>query len=176
VARVATGATRAEAQSHFIRAIGHYVYAGDTALHVAAAAYQPDVARRLLDLGAKIDAASRRKAQPLHYAADGAPGSAHWNPGAQAATIRLLIERGADPNAQDMNGVRPLHRAVRTRCSAAVGALLEAGADVRLTNGNGSTVLQLARRQTGRGGSGSPEARTEQRVILDLLERYLAPA
>jgi ankyrin repeat protein len=47
-------------------------------------------------------------------------------------TIAHLIEAGADPNPTDKSGVTPLHRAVRTRCAAAVKALLEAGADPRL--------------------------------------------
>jgi ankyrin repeat protein len=56
------------------------------------------------------------------------PGSPGWNPAAQAATIAYLIEAGADPNARDKSQVAPLHRAVRTRCAAAVGALLDGGA------------------------------------------------
>ena len=42
------GATRETADAHFLDAIEHYVYAGDTALHIAAAAYAPDVARELI--------------------------------------------------------------------------------------------------------------------------------
>ena len=69
------GATHADPFSHFLTAIGHYVYAGDTALHVAAAAHQPVVARALLDAGADVTATNRRAAQPLHYAMDAASGS-----------------------------------------------------------------------------------------------------
>ena len=72
---LAQGATHADPFSHFLTAIGHYVYAGDTALHVAAAAHQPAVARALLAAGADVAAANRRAAQPLHYAMDAAPGS-----------------------------------------------------------------------------------------------------
>ena len=32
--------------------------------------------------------------------------------------------------------------------------------------------MMLATRQTGRGGSGSPEAKTQQAEIIRLLERY----
>jgi len=56
----------------------------------------------------------------LHHAVIGMPGSRTWNPAAQAATIAYLIEDGADPNAIDKHAVTPLHRAVRTRCAAAV--------------------------------------------------------
>ena len=39
------GATRARPSASYFKEIGHYVYAGDTALHVAAAAYAPVVRR-----------------------------------------------------------------------------------------------------------------------------------
>jgi ankyrin repeat protein len=166
------GATRQVAQEHYLDEIAHYLYAGDTALHMAAAAYRPEFVRMLVAAGADVGARNRRGAQPLHYAADGVPGSPTWNPGAQAATVTCLIEAGADPKATDKGGVTPLHRAVRTRCAAAVNALLEGGADVRRANKNGSTPMQLATWTTGRGGSGSPESRVQQEEILRLLERY----
>ena len=169
-AALTQGATRAAARENFLSEIAHYVYAGDTALHVAAAAHRPEVARALMALGARRDARNRRGATALHYAADGGPGSRGWDPTAQAATIALLIAAGADPNAADKSGVTPLHRAVRTRCAAAVGALLAGGADVARANGNGSTAMMLAVRQTGRGGSGSPEAKAAQAEIIALLE------
>ena len=141
--------------------IGHYVYAGDTALHVAAAAYRQEIVPKLIATGANVRARNRRGAEPLHYAVDGMPGSRTWNPPAQAATVARLIEAGADPNAADKSGVTPLHRAVRTRCAAAVKALLEAGADPRRKNNSGSTPMLLATQNTGRGGSGSPEAKAQ---------------
>jgi ankyrin repeat protein len=165
------GATRTAAKAHFLTAIGHYVYAGDTALHVAAAAHSPGIARMLLDLGADVNARNRRGAAPLHYAADGSPASAAWNPDAQAAATACLIAAGADPNAVDRSGVAPLHRAVRTRCAAAVSALIAGGADVSRGNASGSTPMRLATQQTGRGGSGSPQAKAQQAEIIDLLER-----
>jgi hypothetical protein len=63
---------------------------------------------------------------------------------------------------------------VRTRCAAAVGLLLARGADGRRTNRNGSTPMLLATENTGRGGSGSPEARAEQQEIVRLLRQHLA--
>jgi len=83
--------------------------------------------------------------------------------------VTCLIGAGADPNALDKSGVAPLHRAVRTRCMAAVRALLAGGADPNLANKSGSTPLALATQTTGRGGSGSPEARREQVEIVRLL-------
>lgn len=173
---LAAGASRAEAKAWYLSEIDHYVYAGDTALHVAAAGYRTEIARRLMSLGAAAGTRNRRGAEPLHYAADGIPGSTGWNPAAQAAIIDLLILHGADPDARDMNGVAPLHRAVRTRCAAAVGALLAGGADARAANGGGSTPLELAGRTTGRGGAGSAEAKTEQAEILRLLAPFAETA
>jgi ankyrin repeat protein len=168
------GATRASAKAHFLDAIGHYLYAGDTALHIAATAYRAEIARKLIAQGADVGARNRRGAQPLHYAADGAPGAPRWDPRAQAVTIACLIEAGADPNAADLGGTTPLHRAVRSRCAAAVAALLEGGADVRRKNKRGSTAPQLATRTTGRGGTGSADAKAQQAEIVRLLKQHAA--
>jgi ankyrin repeat protein len=145
------------------------VYGGDTALHVAAAGHRPELAHLLLSAGADVSARNRRGAQSLHYAADGTPGGTNWNPHAQAATIACLLEAGADPNAADGSGVAPIHRAVRTRCAAAVRALLDGGADPRRTNSSGSTPMTLATHNTGRGGTGSAQAKAQQAEITRLL-------
>ena len=168
--RGADGATRQAANAYYLEEIEHYLYAGDSALHIAAAAHQHEIARELIAMGADVCARNRRGAQPLHYAADGIPGSRSWNPHAQAATIASLIEAGADPNAVDKSGVMPLHRAVRTRCASAVRALLDGGADPRSRNKSGSTPMDLATLNTGRGGSGSPESKAQQQEIVHLLE------
>jgi hypothetical protein len=163
------GATRKRASAWFFREISHYVYAGDTPLHVAAAACQRDVAEDLVSSGANVGARNRRGAEPLHYAADGNPESEAWDPDGQYAIVEFLIAAGANPNAEDKSGVAPLHRAVRTRCTAAVRALLMNGADARRRNRSGSTPLHLAVQNTGRGGSGSTAARDEQARIIRLL-------
>ena len=159
------GATRLGSQAFFFPEIAHYLYAGDTALHMAAAAFRPRVAERLIAGGAESRAKNRRGAEPLHYAAD----ANRWDPAAQAETITYLISIGADANAVDSAGVAPLHRAVRTRSLAAVRALLDGGADARRPNKSGSTPLHLAVQTTGRGGSGSPQAREQQAGIVRLL-------
>jgi hypothetical protein len=159
------GATRQEASTFFFADIRHYLYAGDTALHMAAAAFQRRVAELLIAHGANCRAKNRRGAEPLHYAAD----ANRWDPTAQAETIEYLIAVGADPNALDSAGVAPLHRAVRTRSLAAVRALLDGGANPRPPNAKGSTPLHLAVQTTGRGGSGSPRAREQQAGIVTLL-------
>src|SRR5262249_5525994 len=60
----------------------------------------------------------------------------------------------------------PLHRAVRTRCAAAAECLLQAGADPTLRNKSGSTPFHLAVQTTGRGGSGTDEAKAAQEQII----------
>jgi ankyrin repeat protein len=165
------GVTRQTAKA-FVDEVGRYFYAGDTALHIAAATYRTEIVEELLARGADVRARNRLGAEPLHAAVVGMPGSPTWNPHAQEATIVRLINAGADPNALDKFGVAPLHRAVRTRCAAAVRALLACGADARLTNKRGSTPMLLATRNSGRGGSGSLEAKAQQKEIVGLLERH----
>ncbi len=158
-----SGASASAAAEWFLAGVQHYVNAGDTALHVAAATYEAGIAALLIGHGADIAARNRLGATPLHYACDGGPQLATWDPDAQSAMVAALIVVGADPNVVDKRGVAPLHRAV---CE-----LLARGADARRRNGNGSTPLDLATSTTGRGGSGAPEAKREQEVIIDLLRR-----
>jgi len=169
-ARFISGATRQAANSFFLDGIERYILAGDSALHIAAAGYQADIVRRLIATGADVHAQNRVGDQPLHAAAVGNPNSPRWNPRAQVATIEILIEAGADPNAADKRGVTPLHKAVRTRCATAVDALLKRSADPAIKNKSGSTPMLLAVRNTGRGGSGTPEAKAQQQEIVRLLE------
>jgi hypothetical protein len=165
----AGGATRTDPTSYWLTPIEHYVYGGDTILHVAAAAYQAQVIRDLVAAGALVRARNRRGAEPLHYASDGGPTHSNWNPPAQEEAVTTLIGLGADPNAFDKSGVSALHRAVRTRCTGAVRALLAGGADPRLKNKSGSLPMDLATQMTGRGGSGLVEAKREQAEIVRLL-------
>ena len=163
------GATRGSPSPHFLREIGRYVYAGDTALHIAAAAYRADIAEMLVANGADISARNRRGAEPLHYACAGHPGSSTWNPDAQAAVVEYLLRAGADANSADHSGVTPLHRAVRTRCAGVVRVLLAHGAEPKRKNGSGSTPFHLAVQTTGRGGSGDSSAKEQQAEIIRVL-------
>src|SRR5258705_2692367 len=95
------GATRQGASSFFFSEIAHYLYAGDTALHMAAAAFGRRVAELLVAHGADCGARNRRGATPLHYAAD----ANCWSPLEQAAVIEYLLSVGAAHDALDRSGV-----------------------------------------------------------------------
>src|SRR5207249_4911539 len=96
---IRVGANRQDPGRYFLAAIRKHVYAGDTALHVAAAAHQRELAESFVAQGADVRARNRRGAEPLHYAADGSPGADYWNPNAQREVITYLIEAGAHPDA-----------------------------------------------------------------------------
>ena len=98
------GATRQDASTFFFSEIAHYLYAGDTALHMAAAAFRRPVAELLIAHGADCRAKNRRGAEPLHYAAD----ANHWDPTAQAMhgiSREVLLRYGRDATevARDLN-------------------------------------------------------------------------
>ena len=77
------GATRENAIDFFYTPIDHYLYALDTALHMAAAAFRRPMAELLIAHGANWQARNRHGAQPLHYAAD----TNHWDPASQVETV-----------------------------------------------------------------------------------------
>jgi len=158
--------------------IFHWLYVGDTALHLAAAGHRVEIVGLLLAAGSDPNASmNHRNSGPLHYASDGYINGPAWDPKRQVQTIERLLAAGAEMNAQDKNGAAPLHRAVRTRCAAAVRALLKSGADPALRNKPGSTAFHLAVQNTGRGGSGTDEARAAQREIIEEFLRFgVSPA
>lgn len=65
---------------------------------------------------------------PLHAAED-------------PAHVRVLLEAGADPNAQDRLGRTPLHMAVMFASAETVTLLMDAGADPELPDLNGQDAL-----------------------------------
>ncbi len=148
----------------------HWLYANDSALHLAAAGHRVAITRTLIAAGADPNVArNHRFGRPLHYAADGAPQGPLFDESRQVETIRCLLSGGADLHAADKNGATALHRAVRTRCAAAVECLLDAGADHAAANQSGATPFHLAVQNTGRGGTGDPPAKAAQRRIIELM-------
>jgi hypothetical protein len=152
--------------------IFHWIYVKDTPLHLAAAGYRVEIAQLLLAAGADPnERMNHRRSGPLHYAADGYINGRAWNAERQVRMIEVLLDAGAEIDAQDRNGATALHRAVRTRCAAAVKFLLERGADRSVRNRSGSVPFDLANRSTGRGGSGAAVAKVAQREIIRAFER-----
>lgn len=150
-----------------VESIPHWLYVGDTALHLAASALDPAATGALLNAGADAQATNRRRATALHYACDPRPADG-TEPTRQTRVIELLLAHGADGDAPDAGGATPLHRAVRARSPAAVRALLAGGASVTARlRPRGVTPLHLAVRSTGAGGTRG--ALDEQVAIVALL-------
>jgi ankyrin repeat protein len=125
---------------------------GETALHRIAdlRLAPPDqtavIASLLLDQGAAVDARNWSEVTPLHQAVRAR----------NLAAVRVLLERGADPNSRDKRGSTPLRRAVSgtgASLTAGTGALmapltrllLEHGADPERRDKRGVTVRASAR-------------------------------
>src|SRR4051812_44565281 len=104
------------ADERLVEEIPHQLYAGDTALHLAAAALRPLAVAALIEAGADPKDANRRGATALHYACDPRP-RAHktWHPSNQRSVIELLLAAGSDIERRDKADATPLHRAIRAR-------------------------------------------------------------
>ena len=125
----------------------------DTPLHIAASIAVPATITLLIQLGADPNVrTSFDRLTPLHVAARWCrnPSSDHLdaNP---AATIRALVEAGADVNARDQWGRTPLHDAagigaIQRHHPDIIPALIELGADPNAACRHGCTPLHDAAR------------------------------
>ncbi|MBL8214039.1 MAG: ankyrin repeat domain-containing protein, partial [Bryobacterales bacterium] len=153
---------------------------GTTALHYAAAYGSVEAMELLLANGADARATNRRKTTPLHWAVHdpaktalllkhGAPIDAKQVEGRtplyQAASlgnalpvVRLLLDRGANPNLPMVTGTTPLIAAAIRGKVDIMEALLAKGANVNAAAGTGGTALMAA------ATSGNPVA---VRLLLD---------
>lgn len=109
---------------------------GFTALHLAAFFGKVEIARVLLDAGARVDADGRNAFanQPLHAAAAGR----------HIEVCRVLLAAGADVNATQHGGFAPLHSAAQHGDDGLVELFLSAGADPAATDASGRTPADLA--------------------------------
>jgi len=114
---------------------------GFTPLHLSAYFGHPSTARVLLDHGADFEAESRNGLglRPLHSAA------AHRQMGVSLEIVRLLLDRGADPNRSQKGGYTPLHQAAARAHLKMIELLLDRSADVNARTDDGRTPLTLAR-------------------------------
>jgi len=114
--------------------------AGDgwTPLHLAAAFGTPEAVSLLLARGAAVDAVSAnpQSNQPLHAAA-----ALGRNP----ASVELLLEAGADPNARQAGGYTAIFSAAAANRQDLCELLLIHGANPAVVNDFGQTPAALAR-------------------------------
>jgi ankyrin repeat protein len=108
---------------------------GFTALHFAAFFNRPAIARELIQHGADIEAIAKNpmKVTPLHSAA------AH-----SGEIVRLLLERGANPNARQQGGWTALHAVAQNGDTEMVRDLIARHADPKATNDEGKTPANIA--------------------------------
>ena len=114
-------------------------YAPDGFTPVALAAFfgHADAARALIAAGADVRAPARNafKVQALHAAVAGR----------NLEIVKAVLEAGADPNAQQQAGFRPMHEAGTNANRALAELLLAHGGDPLLTADSGKHAADLAR-------------------------------
>ena len=96
----------------------------------------PELARAMIERGADVNARARNQAgvMPVHAAASAR----------DAATMRLLLDRGAEVNARQQLGFTPLHGAAGNGDEAMVDLLLARGADAGAKSDDGKSPADVA--------------------------------
>jgi len=97
---------------------------------------QPVIARQLIERGADVNAAAKnpQRVAPVHSAVSVT----------DFETMRLLLERGANPNAQQESGFTALHGAAAHGDIAMTKLLLEFGADPKVRTDDGKDAAAVA--------------------------------
>lgn len=116
------------------------VVSGDVdTLYKAAGAGNTERVLALLDSGVDVNGRTSDKSYALNRAAV-------YN---EAGMVRLLLERGANPNVQNSEGDTPLICATKYAGghAATVRALIEGGTDLAIKDKDGKTALDYAKAQ-----------------------------
>jgi ankyrin repeat protein/L-ascorbate metabolism protein UlaG (beta-lactamase superfamily) len=129
-ARVAALLALDPAQVHVPEDVG----CANLPLHIAAIDGNVEIARLLLDAGARVDGGDCDESTPLDVAA------MHCHP----EMVRFLLLRGADVNRRDRNGAYALSFAVSGADSTVIQTVLDAGADLNHRGRDGATLLHVA--------------------------------
>jgi uncharacterized protein len=110
---------------------------GFTPVALAAFFGQPAAVKALIAAGADVNAAAKNglKVAALHAAVAGG----------KLDIVQAVLEAGADPNAQQQAGFRPIHEAGTKANRALAELLLKHGADPTLTSDDGKNAIDLAR-------------------------------
>ena len=108
---------------------------GSTPLHLAVGKNENiEIVELLLKRGAKVDARDEDGETPLHSAM-----RTQWDSDPAPQLVRLLLDYGADPAAQNIHGDSSLHMTAGDVELAEM--LLDSGADAGAVNNKGETVL-----------------------------------
>ena len=119
---------------------------GRSPLHSAASYGDLEMVQVLLDYKTDVNAQDDYNWTPIHdvssryYFQDQVPNISISRPD----VARLLLERGADPNARMKNGLTPLHVAARDGRVEVARVLLKHGANVGAEDNKGRTPFQMA--------------------------------
>ena len=109
---------------------------GETPLHAACSKQDYDTVKKLLDQGAETNTQDYNRWAPLHELASRAEAN---------QTLKLLLERGANPNVPGgEDNQTPLHEASAAGCIENCIYLIQKGASKTARDAHGQTPLDVA--------------------------------